>query len=99
MEDKGQWTALGADSSPAVAALTAVRSRRFLSMPDLLRAGFKDSTTPITWTGHFHGAGLLNGKAKSARGSSLTGPAPALADIPAQGTGPASEPQRKPQTG
>ncbi|MET4541195.1 hypothetical protein ABIE37_002990 [Arthrobacter bambusae] len=99
MEDKGQWTALGADSSPAVAALTAVRSRRFLSMPDLLRAGFKDSTTPITWTGHFHGAGLLNNKAKSAPGSSLTGPAPALADVPAQDAGPAPEPQRKPQTG
>ncbi len=68
-------------------------------MPDLLKAGFKDSTAPITWTGHFHGAGLLNGKAKSARGSSLTGPAPALADVPAQSTGPAPEPQRKPQTG
>ncbi|MET4542032.1 hypothetical protein ABIE37_003835 [Arthrobacter bambusae] len=99
MEETGQWTARGAESSPAVAALTALRSRRFLSMPDLLRAGFKDSTTPITWTGHFHGAGLLNNKAKSAPGSSLTGPAPALADVPVQSAGPAPEPQRKPQTG
>ncbi len=79
MEDTGQLTALRAESSPAVAALAAVRSRRFLSMPDLVKDGFKDSTAPVTWIGHVHGAGLLNdaevvnGKAQFAPTSEATG--------------------------
>ncbi|WP_369746564.1 DUF222 domain-containing protein [Paenarthrobacter sp. AMU7] len=77
MEKPGQSTALRAQFSPAVVALTAVRSRRVLSMPDVLKAGFKDSTATVTWIGHFHGAGLPNGQTKSARASSLTGLAPA----------------------
>ncbi|WP_256870487.1 DUF222 domain-containing protein, partial [Paenarthrobacter nitroguajacolicus] len=54
----GQLTALRTEPSPVVAALAAARSRRFISMPDLVKAGFKDSTTPITVIGHFHGAGM-----------------------------------------
>ncbi|MGO4144244.1 DUF222 domain-containing protein, partial [Paenarthrobacter sp. YAF11_1] len=97
MEDQGQLTALKGEWSPAVAALSAVRSRRFLRMPDLLRGGFKDSTAPVTITIPFHGAGLLKGKSKSARASSLNGPAPA--DVPAQNTGSIPEPRRDPRTG
>ncbi|ASN19618.1 DUF222 domain-containing protein [Arthrobacter sp. YN] len=97
MEETGQSTALRAEWSPAVAALTAVRARRFLSMPDLVKAGFRDSTATVTWVGHFHDAGLLNSKPKSAPASSDTGPA--LADDSAQSTGSAPEPQRNPQTG
>ncbi|MCT9868681.1 HNH endonuclease signature motif containing protein [Paenarthrobacter aurescens] len=96
MEETGQFSALRAESSPAVAALTAVRSRRFLSRPELHKAGFKDSTVPVTWTGRFHGAGLPNSKAKSARASSLTGPAPA--DVSAQKTGSIPKAQRNPRT-
>ncbi|MGO4147065.1 HNH endonuclease, partial [Paenarthrobacter sp. YAF11_1] len=96
MEDQGQLTARRAEWSPAVAALSAVRSRRSLSMPDLLKAGFKDSTAPVTWVGHFHGAGLLKGKTKSARASSHTNPGPA--DVSAQNTGSIPKPQRNPRT-
>ncbi|ASN20290.1 HNH endonuclease signature motif containing protein [Arthrobacter sp. YN] len=96
MEETGQSTALRAEWSPAVAALTAIRSRRFLSMPDLVKAGFRDSTATVAWAGHFHDAGLLNSKAKSARASSLTGPAPA--DVSSQNTASTPEPQRNPQT-
>ncbi|MCT9871113.1 HNH endonuclease signature motif containing protein [Paenarthrobacter aurescens] len=63
MEKPAEWTASWAESSPAVAALARVRSQRILSMPDLLKAGFKDSTAPITVIGQFHGSGL----AKSTR--------------------------------
>ncbi|MBT2584459.1 hypothetical protein J7I86_01075, partial [Arthrobacter sp. ISL-95] len=97
MEDTGQLTAPRAELSPAVAALTAVRSRRFLSTPDLLRAGFKDSTAPVTITGAFHGVGLVSSLARTARASSLTGPA--LADVSAQSTGSNPKPQLNPQTG
>ncbi|YAK90115.1 DUF222 domain-containing protein [Paenarthrobacter nitroguajacolicus] len=65
MEETGQLAALGAESSPAVAALLAVRSRRFLSKPELIKAGFKDSTATITITGGFHGVGLPKSQAKS----------------------------------
>ncbi|WP_434122448.1 DUF222 domain-containing protein [Paenarthrobacter nitroguajacolicus] len=54
----GQLTALRTEPSPVVAALAAARSRRFISMPDLVKAGFKDSTAPITVIGHFHRAGM-----------------------------------------
>ncbi|YCH09648.1 DUF222 domain-containing protein [Arthrobacter sp. alpha11c] len=57
MEDMGQLTALRTESSPVVAALATARSRRFLSMPDLVRAGFKDSTASVIAIGHFHGLG------------------------------------------
>ncbi|YCH08743.1 DUF222 domain-containing protein [Arthrobacter sp. alpha11c] len=57
MEDMGQLTALRTEPSPVVAALAAARSQRFLSMPDLVRAGFKDSTASIIAIGHFHGLG------------------------------------------
>ncbi|MCP1413258.1 HNH endonuclease signature motif containing protein [Paenarthrobacter sp. A20] len=96
MEDQGQLSALRAESSPAVAALTAARSRRFLSRPELHKAGFKDSTATVTWVGGFHAAGLLNGRTKFARASSLTGPAPA--DVSAQNTGSIPKPQRNPRT-
>ncbi|MCD4852505.1 13E12 repeat family protein, partial [Arthrobacter sp. AK01] len=96
MEDQGQFSALRAESSPAVAALTAARSRRFLSRPELHKAGFKDSTATVTWVGGFHAAGLLNGRTKSARASSLTGPAPA--DVSAQNTGSIPKAQRNPRT-
>ncbi|MCD4852576.1 13E12 repeat family protein, partial [Arthrobacter sp. AK01] len=96
MEDQGQLSALRAESSPAVAALIAVRSRRFLSRPELHKAGFKDSTATVTWIGHLQGAGLLNGRTKSARAASLTSPAPA--DVSAQNTGSIPKPQRNPRT-
>ncbi|MGO4249180.1 DUF222 domain-containing protein, partial [Paenarthrobacter sp. RAF54_2] len=64
MEDMGQLTALRTGSSPVVAALAAARSQRFLSMPDLVRAGFKDSTAPIISIGHFHGLGNRAGLAQ-----------------------------------
>ncbi len=62
----GQLTALRTESSPVVAALAAARSRRFLSMPDLVRAGFKDSTASITAIGHFHGLGNRAGPGNDA---------------------------------
>jgi hypothetical protein len=87
MEDMEQLTALRTEPSPVVAALTAARSQRFLRMPDLVKAGFKDSTASITAIGHFQGglgnraglgndAALLNGKARFAPAS---GPAGAIA--------------------
>ncbi|MBP2266708.1 hypothetical protein J3A64_002172 [Pseudarthrobacter sp. PvP004] len=77
MEKLAQSMASWAESSPAVAALTAIRSRHFLSMPDLVKAGFKDSTAPATVTCYFHDAGLLKGPAESAPTS----------DAPAQSAG------------
>ncbi|WP_143711628.1 hypothetical protein [Paenarthrobacter aurescens] len=46
-------------------------------MPDLVKAGFKDSTAPATVTCYFHDAGLLKGQAESAPTS----------DAPAQSAG------------
>ncbi|WP_223944835.1 HNH endonuclease signature motif containing protein [Arthrobacter sp. StoSoilB20] len=83
MEDAGQVSALRAQTSPAVAALTAFRSRRFLSMPDLLRAGFKDST-PVTVSVGFHDAGFPKKPAKRA-------PSPAVATR-SPGSSPALQP-------
>ncbi|BCW05321.1 hypothetical protein NtRootA1_14590 [Arthrobacter sp. NtRootA1] len=59
MEDTEQLTTLRTEPSPVVAALAAVRSQRFLSMPDLVKAGFKGSTASMSGIGHFHG-GLRN---------------------------------------
>ncbi|MGO4589064.1 DUF222 domain-containing protein [Paenarthrobacter sp. 2TAF44] len=64
MEDMGQLTAVRTESSPVVAALAAARSQRFLSMPNLVRAGFKDSTASIIAIGHFHGLGNRAGLAQ-----------------------------------
>ncbi|MFW0773921.1 HNH endonuclease, partial [Paenarthrobacter nitroguajacolicus] len=60
MEELAQSMASWAESS-LVAASAAVRPQRVLSRPDLVKAGFKDSTAPITVIGRFHGAGLLSG--------------------------------------
>ncbi|MEJ1115060.1 HNH endonuclease, partial [Paenarthrobacter sp. CCNWLY172] len=98
MEKPGQSTALRAQFSPAVVALTAVRSRRVLSMPDVLKAGFKDSTATVTWIGHFHGAGLPNSQTKSARASSLTDPAPAGVSAQSPGSIPTVPPVQRPDT-
>ncbi|QSZ48803.1 HNH endonuclease signature motif containing protein [Arthrobacter sp. D5-1] len=98
MEKPGQSTALRAQFSPAVVALTAVRSRRVLSMPDVLKAGFKDSTATVTWIGHFHGAGLPNSQTKSARASSLTDPAPAGVSAQSPGSIPTVPPVQRPDS-
>jgi hypothetical protein len=78
MEDMEQLTALRTEPSPVVAALAAVRSQRFLSMPDLVKAGFKHSTVSMTEFGHSHAgpandAAPLNDKAKFARASGPAG--------------------------
>ncbi|VXB74266.1 hypothetical protein ARTHRO9V_180119 [Arthrobacter sp. 9V] len=59
MEKLAQSGASWAESSPAVAALIAARSKRVMSTPHLVKAGFKDSRAPITVMEHFHCAGRL----------------------------------------
>ncbi|MCM0615118.1 DUF222 domain-containing protein [Paenarthrobacter sp. TYUT067] len=60
MENLAQSTASWAESSPAVAALAAVRSQRSGRTPHLIRAGRTDSTAHITVIEHFHGVGMAN---------------------------------------
>jgi hypothetical protein len=68
----GQIVASRAGSSPAVAALSAIRSRRFVSMPDFHKAGFMDSTAPVTITYGFHCPERPKSPVKSAPTSGAT---------------------------
>ncbi|MDO6146885.1 hypothetical protein LDP00_06310, partial [Paenarthrobacter aurescens] len=61
MEKLAQSMASGAEASPAVAALTKVRSQPVASMPHLIKAGRTDSTAPVAVIEHFHGTGLVSG--------------------------------------